>query len=305
MGNQAWQDLFGDYIAHFHPEGIFDHCPCTIVNRKADFGGRRSFKYFNMWGQSDQFLGSVQSVWSKYYPGTPMFTIVKKLKMLKPVLKQLNKHCFSDIENSTNITSDLLVHIQKQLVDNPGNLDLMQQEMEIHQDLKELIKARDSFLTQKAKLQWSLEGDINTSYFHRAIKKRAMLNKVLMIEDINGVICTEGSQIQEAFLSYYKDLLGTSHETIDVNVKLVQRGKCCTQEHCDILSRPVTDTEIRKCILSIPKDKSPGPDGYTSQFYKDAWAVVGSDICHAVKDFFEHGKMLQQINSTSNSYSQN
>ncbi|XP_074277174.1 uncharacterized protein LOC141600819 [Silene latifolia] len=55
MGNQEWLDEFGDYIAHFHPEGLFDHCPCTVVNRKAEFDGRRSFKYFNMWGAAESF----------------------------------------------------------------------------------------------------------------------------------------------------------------------------------------------------------------------------------------------------------
>ncbi|XP_074314506.1 uncharacterized protein LOC141649720 [Silene latifolia] len=134
-------------------------------------------------------------------------------------------------------------------------------------------------MTQKAKLQWSLEGDINTSYFHRAIKKRAMLNKVLMIEDMNGVLCTKGSQIQEAFLSYYKDLLGTSHETTDVNVRLVQRGKCCTQEHCDILLRPVTDDEIRKCLFSIPKDKFLGPDGNQGAFIQGRSILENILIC--------------------------
>ncbi|XP_074288586.1 uncharacterized protein LOC141613742 [Silene latifolia] len=170
IGNQEWLDEFGDYMAHFHPEGLFDHCPCTVVNRKAEFDGRRSFKYFNMWGAADSFKAQVASVWQQKYKGTRMFSVVKKLKALKPVLKKLNTTCFSDIENSTTIASRVLEEIQEKLVDNPGDTDLIQQELDLSVELKGLINARDSFLTQKAKLQWSLEGDLNTSYFHRAIK---------------------------------------------------------------------------------------------------------------------------------------
>jgi hypothetical protein len=33
-------------------------------------------------------------------------------------------------------------------------------------------------------------------------------------------------------------------------------------------------------------DKAPGPDGYTSAFFKKAWNIVGDDFCSAVQDFF-------------------
>ncbi|KAL9224956.1 hypothetical protein vseg_000931 [Gypsophila vaccaria] len=127
MGNQEWMDGFCDYLAHFHPEGMFDHCPCTIVDRKAEFGGRRSFKYFNMWGMAESFKMNVESVWRKELRGTKMFSVVKKLKALKPVLKCLNKECFSDIENSAAIAGKVLDDIQRKLVESPGDTDLMQQ----------------------------------------------------------------------------------------------------------------------------------------------------------------------------------
>ncbi|XP_074270989.1 uncharacterized protein LOC141594904 [Silene latifolia] len=188
MGNLEWIEEFGDYWAHFHPPGLFDHSPCTLSNMKSGLQGKKCFKYFNMWGQSEIFKVSVDDVWQRQIRGTKMFQVIKKLKALKPVLKNINKSCFSDIENSYNITVVLLESIQKDMVDNPGNTDLMQQEYDVANELKELLAARDSFFIQKAKLQWSLEGDINTGYFHNSIRKRMVQNKVLSIEDQNGNI---------------------------------------------------------------------------------------------------------------------
>ncbi|XP_074277269.1 uncharacterized protein LOC141600910 [Silene latifolia] len=280
---------YGEYIAHFHPEGMFDHCPCTIVDRKVEFNGKKSFKYFNMWGASEHFSASVDGVWKQSYRGTKMFNVVKKLKALKPVLKNLNKNCFSDIENSTNIAGTVLQQIQKKLVESPRDLDLIQQEYDLANELKDLTLARDSFLSQKAKIQWSISGDLNTSYFHQVMKKRVMLNKVMQIEDMNGNVCTTGDTIQKAFLDYYQNLLGSHTDTVAVEHYVVTRGPCCTAAHWNILDTPITVEEVKKSIFSIPKDKSPGPDGYTSQFYRDAWDIVGDEVCDAVRNFFDTG----------------
>ena len=35
------------------------------------------------------------------------------------------------------------------------------------------------------------------------------------------------------------------------------------QEETEIMNNPVTSTEIEAAIQNLPKDKSPGPDGFT------------------------------------------
>ncbi|XP_050238256.1 uncharacterized protein LOC126687743 [Mercurialis annua] len=41
------------------------------------------------------------------------------------------------------------------------------------------------------------------------------------------------------------------------------------------------------------------PDGYSSAFFKKNWSIVGREICNAVREFFQTGKLLKQVNSTS------
>ncbi|XP_074271290.1 uncharacterized protein LOC141595221 [Silene latifolia] len=296
--NKAWCDLLPDLYAHFLPEGMLDHTPC-IVSCSKHTQGNRCFKYFNMWGGSKNFKPTVRESWDRTIAGTPMFKVAKNLKLLKLILKQLNREGFGDIENTTDILQKKVQELQEQLGKDPFNVQLMNDEYAASNELKEKDAARASFLSQKAKHQWVQQGDTNSSYFHGLLKKRRNGNKIVQIEDMNGKMCNSPDQIHTAFLDYYQYLIGTSQETKQIHKKIIVQGLKCNEEQCGYLLRPVTGKEIRDALFSIPDMKSPGPNGYTSRFFKDAWEVVREDIITIVQDFFQKGKLLKQINATT------
>ncbi|XP_074266000.1 uncharacterized protein LOC141588456 [Silene latifolia] len=285
-------------MAMFLPEGHFDHCPCLVTKR--DTGGRlnRPFKYLNMWSSALGFLNCVKEVWSQWISGTKMYQVVRKLKLLKPELKRINKDHYSDVENNADISQIRLSQIQKLLVTKLGDEVLMQQEYEAHQVSIKLQKAKMEFLKQKAKAHWIKEWDANSAYFHSVIKARRNKHFIYQIKDHKDHLYTDKAGIQKAFLEYYQMLLGSKARSSRVKVSIVQKGNICNDQHKAALLMPVTKEEVKQVIFQIPDDKAPGPDGYSSKFYKDSWDIIGEEVTNAVLDFFESGHILRQINAT-------
>ena len=72
-----------------------------------------------------------------------------------------------------------------------------------------------------------------------------------------------------AFIEYYKQLLGTTRENnSSISNEIIAQGTCLNADQQEAMMRPVTDSEIRTTLFSVPEDKSPGPDGFSIVFYK-------------------------------------
>ncbi|GKD01685.1 hypothetical protein Tco_1171959 [Tanacetum coccineum] len=54
---------------------------------------------------------------------------------------------------------------------------------------------------------------------------------------------------------------------------------------------PVTGLicEIKGALFSMSDEKAPGSDGFTADFFKKTWNVVGNDVTCAIREFFING----------------
>ena len=54
----------------------------------------------------------------------------------------------------------------------------------------------------------------------------------------------------------------------------------------DLCEGGLTEEELRKAVLSMENDKSPGIDGLTSNFYKHFWPLLGKNLTRVFSNAF-------------------
>jgi hypothetical protein len=52
------------------------------------------------------------------------------------------------------------------------------------------------------------------------------------------------------------------------------------------LEMEVTAEEIKPTLFHMPSNKAPSLDGYTAEFFKAFWPIVGEEVATAIKGFF-------------------
>lgn len=73
----------------------------------------------------------------------------------------------------------------------------------------------------------------------------------------------------------------------------------CNAEQVASFEKKFTPEEIRTAFLSLPRNKTGGPDGYSAEFFITAWYVIGPEVTEAILEFFESGSLLKQWNSAT------
>nr|GEV12936.1 hypothetical protein [Tanacetum cinerariifolium] len=224
-----------------------------------------------------------------------MFKVVKKLKGLK---KSFRKLLFDQGNIHDNVTRLRLEvdQAQKDLDLDPFNPIFRDQEANSVNKFNESLVMQEHFLKQRDKILWLKEGDSNTTYFYKAVKSRISRSQIDVITNSNGIVF-ENEQVASDFVDHYVDFLGSAGNMIPLDTHSLFDARL-TDVEANHMIRDITSNEVKEAMFSMGNDKSPGPDGYTAAFFKEAWDIVGPDIVLVVREFFGNGKLLKELNHT-------
>ncbi|XP_071687296.1 uncharacterized protein [Rutidosis leptorrhynchoides] len=228
--------------------------------------------------------------------GHHMSAVVKRMRSLKKRLRVLawekgNLHT-NVVELRGNLNKAQL-HLDK----NPHDVQARERVSNVLKQFNESVLEEQRFLKQKENFEWLRVGDNNSSYFYKTVKGRINRSRVNSIRNQDD-IWMEGEDVARTFVDHYKQFLGQEKQCNNIrNVDQLFTNHL-SREQADHMIRQVSDQEVKNAMFDIGDNKSPGPDGYSSVFFKEAWDIVGEDVTKAVKQFFTNDQLLMEINHT-------
>ncbi|XP_060170606.1 uncharacterized protein LOC132601544 [Lycium barbarum] len=190
------------------------------------------------------------------------------MKKLKVALSVWSKETFGDIFKQLTIREDIVKIKELLFEEDPSEVNrLVLQQAQA--EFKRYMHFEEEFWKQKAGVEWKLEGDRNTRFFHNLVngrRKRMQLNRIQNDEDYS--------------------ILEHVHEAV-------------TQDQNDLLCSMTCLEEVHKVVFGLAGDSAYGPDGLSGIFYQKCWDIVGADVYNVVKAFFDIQTLPKSVTHTN------
>ena len=157
--------------------------------------------------------------------------------------------------------------------------------------LQEIRESRIQGIAVRSRIRWINEGEKTSRYFC-SLEKRQFLDKTIpFLEKDDGHIITDQECILNEVKIYYEKLY-SSQDNPDVNIPTnLTNAPVLTHEDSELLEGQITYTEAAAALKNMKNFKSPGPDGFTVEFFKFFFIDIGPFLVRSVNEGFLEGQL--------------
>ncbi|CDY44607.1 BnaCnng11560D [Brassica napus] len=223
--NGDWLRHFPNSHAYFDAGGVLDHARCLIRLTGIHDYVSKPFRFFNFLAENEEFLPTIQETQSStarlFHSRTALSSFHKKLKMLNPVLRTLNRTHYGDLPSRTKQAFEELCECQNRVLSDP-TAENFSQAAEAYDKWNKLARIEEKFYRQKSCIRWLQAGDQNTSFFHRSVQARATQNTIRRLVTEQGEVLTAPSDFKREAVAHFQRFLQAHEQTQEISIESLQ-----------------------------------------------------------------------------------
>jgi hypothetical protein len=163
-----------------------------------------------------------------------------------------------------------------------------------------LLQKREEEWHLKSRALWLRSGDENTKFFQAYAKGRRMTNTIWSLTDPLGNKASSFQDMAQLSTLHFKNLFKEeAHPQIEAILGIIRPfPRFAKEEDNRELMKEVQEEELKEIIFSFQKDKSPGPDGWSMDFFMGLYDLIGKDILKVVEESRQNGHIHDPFNAT-------
>ncbi|XP_021721866.1 uncharacterized protein LOC110689389 [Chenopodium quinoa] len=278
-----------------------DHAAIVLCDSLPASRCKRSYMIESWCLRASEVADIVQSIFRTSIPGSHMFSLSKKLCLLR---HRLLAWCVSHKKLWGIDWKALVAEVSQAetVLDSRYNRCLFNSLR-----MEKIVEAQPAFLfwKQRAKGKWDAFGDEHTRLLFSVVQARKRRNTIIGLQDNAGAWVTDVGGIRTLALDFFKSLYKVNcNSPSEIRSSVSQfpweslHLPSLSESQRQMLLAPFTVEEIKHAMFSIGDEKSPGLDAFPSAFFKTHWNRVGDQVIKAVQFFFAHGYLLKDWNRT-------
>lgn len=144
-------------------------------------------------------------------------------------------------------------------------------------ELIQILKAQETYWMQRSRIQWLLEGDKNTAFFHWVASNRKTNITILGLYSPDDNWMLDIMQIHDTLVQHYRELFHWERTSTFPWDNLIN-GITLTSTEANTLSVLPFEMEIHEALRSLSLWKSPSSDWFPLGFYQNNWELFKDEL---------------------------
>ena len=197
-------------------------------------------------------------------------------------------------KNIRSILEERLQSLETKIDVNEFNAEIENDYLKVKTKLEKIYQNESKGAGIRARVKWIEQGERSTKYFLGLEKSRVRKKEIKQLKSQNGKrTIRKQEEIIKEVRKFYSQLYDNEPKNVEEmrNYVFTQNVNQLSEEDKETCDGLLTVDECKQAIFNMAKNKSPGCDGISIEFYQTFWPKIKDILVSALNDCYVTGMM--------------